>query len=165
MDILKSSNMERVLFHLFGSNRTKNLMENLDKYKKYQLLDDELFSLKYYFNSHSSSDFEVLDLINFYAKKGIVLDPHTATGMLSICNYNEFNIICSTAEWSKFAPSICKALGLNLNELDSLNYIANRFNLPIHNNIKDLILDHKSSNLALDPSMLKESIMNWISNI
>jgi len=42
MDILKSSNIERIFFDLFGEQRTKELMSQLDNDKHYQLNDDEL---------------------------------------------------------------------------------------------------------------------------
>lgn len=164
MDILKSSNVERVLFHLFGASRTKELMHNLDTFNKYQLSNEELSILQNYFSSNSSDDKEVSDLIAFYAKKGIIIEPHTATGLLSI-KEGAFNIVCATAEWSKFAPSISRALKLNLNNLDSIHYIANKFNLQIHKNIQNLMLEYEANDFILEPLELRENIIEWVSSV
>ena len=164
MDILKSSNVERVLFHLFGASKTKELMHSLDTSKKYQLSNEELAILQNYFSSNSSDDKEVSDLIAFYAKKGIIVEPHTATGLLSI-KEGAFNIVCATAEWSKFAPSISRALKLNLNNLDSIHYIANKFNLQIHKNIQNLMLEYEANDFILEPLELRENIIEWVSSV
>ncbi len=49
MDILKSSNIERILFDLLGAARTKELMMQLDNDKHYQLTGSELKQLQSFF--------------------------------------------------------------------------------------------------------------------
>ena len=56
MDILKSSNVERILFDKFGSERTKELMDNLSHNNSYKLSDSELASLREDFDAISSDD-------------------------------------------------------------------------------------------------------------
>jgi threonine synthase len=46
MDILKSSNVERILYSLYGATRTRELMNDLDTKKIYTFTKDELLKLK-----------------------------------------------------------------------------------------------------------------------
>src|SRR5574344_949430 len=41
MDILKSSNIERVIYHLFGSSRTKELFDSLNKENIFKMTEEE----------------------------------------------------------------------------------------------------------------------------
>ena len=150
MDILKSSNVERVLFTLFGANRTKDLMSDLESKKCYELSANELQKIQEIFGAFSFNDENVLDIIAHYANQNIIIDPHTANGILAAkkLDLNNKNIVCSTAEWCKFAPTICKALAKNsnfsdmnlssVNEKTALTLIAKRFNYPLHKNIRNL---------------------------
>lgn len=167
MDILKSSNVERVLFSLFKAKRTRELMESLDKYKKYELNKEELAMLRQYFSSYSFSDSDVLEAIKKYASKNIIIDPHTANGILAYDKMidNKKSIVCSTAEWSKFATTITKALGENLSEIDSISYIATHFKLPIHNNISDLFIKKEVNNTLANKENIQEHIMAFINSI
>ncbi|MDT8282368.1 MAG: threonine synthase, partial [Gammaproteobacteria bacterium] len=58
MDILKSSNIERILFDLFGAERTKELMFQLDNDKHYQLSEDELAQFQSVFSADFCEDDE-----------------------------------------------------------------------------------------------------------
>lgn len=163
MDILKSSNVERVLFSLFGAKRTKFLMESLEANKKYELNSGELAKLKEIFDSFSFDDNAVLETIGHYANKHILIDPHTANGILAAkkLDLGKKNIVCSTAEWCKFVPTICKALdSSNVNEKTALLNISKTFNAPIHKNIINLFDKDEINCIRLSKNDIKKAIIS-----
>ena len=113
MDILKSSNVERILFDLFGAVRTRELMRQLDQQGWYQLDTDEHTSIRQIFAADFCSDEEGKTYIRESFAQGYLMDPHTAT-CLKTCRADAFkgqtNVICSTAEWTKFASIIDNAI-------------------------------------------------------
>lgn len=114
MDILKSSNIERILFDLFGADRTKELMSQLDTDKFYQLSDTELSKIQAIFAADYCSDEEGIAYIQQAFKTGYLMCPHTATCFKAYDTCREDKTIktiaYSTAEWTKFSPVIAKAL-------------------------------------------------------
>jgi len=113
MDILKSSNVERVLFDLFGAARTRDLMQQLDNSGRYQLDAQEHEQIQEIFAADDCSDEEGRNYIRQAFAKGYLMDPHTAT-CFKTCQSPEFsdqvNIIYSTAEWTKFASVMDNAI-------------------------------------------------------
>ena len=104
MDILKSSNVERVLFDKFGTHRTREMMMDLEEEGVYRLTAEELASLREDFDAISSDDTEGKEYMAAYAAKGYIMDPHTATCIKAYRELREENlpaILCSTAEWDK----------------------------------------------------------------
>ena len=79
MDILKSSNIERVIFDLFGSSRTKELMENLNKNNIFTMTQNETKELQKYFSATFSNDSFGNKTIKEFLDSGYLMDPHTAT--------------------------------------------------------------------------------------
>lgn len=116
MDILKSSNVERVLFELYGAERTRDLMQQLDSVGRYQLDPGEHARLQEIFAAADCSDEEGNAYIRDSFERGYLLDPHTAT-CLKTCAEAEFadqvNLVYSTAEWTKFAPVMDHAINGN----------------------------------------------------
>ncbi|NAZ72150.1 threonine synthase, partial [Vibrio toranzoniae] len=116
MDILKSSNIERVIFDLFGDKRTKELMEDLNKNSIFTLSKDETTKLQEYFSATFSNDTFGNATIQEFLDIGYLMEPHTAT---CIKAYNELRekhlktVIYSTAEWTKFSPTVLNALNQN----------------------------------------------------
>ena len=113
MDILKSSNVERVLFGLYGAQRTRELMNDLDTKKIYRLTHDELAKLQEIFVADFCSDEEGKKYIKAAFDDGYLMDPHTATcfkAYESRCVKEIPTIIYSTAECTKFSPVIANAL-------------------------------------------------------
>ena len=114
MDILKSSNVERVLFDLFGEVRTKALMEDLERKDMYELTSLELATLRECFDADFCNGDEGKKYIkDTFENDGYLMDPHTATCFKSFetCSNPAIkSIIYSTAEWTKFSPVIANAL-------------------------------------------------------
>ena len=130
MDILKSSNVERVLYDLFGPERTRELMAELDEHRVYRLNDDELTALQLVFAADYADDAEVEAYIqDTFQTHGYLMDPHTATCFKAHASCREKplpGIVYSTAEWTKFSPTIARALTgeSGQHDIDALKSIA-----------------------------------------
>ena len=137
MDILKSSNIERILFDLLGAERTKELMAQLDDEQHYQLEADELAKIQQIFVADFCDDEEGKNYIKDSFAKGYLMDPHTATCFKAFdtCRKNKTlkTIAYSTAEWTKFAPVIANALTgeVDTHDLDALKLIAKEASIEI----------------------------------
>ncbi|MDD3463486.1 MAG: threonine synthase [Sulfurospirillaceae bacterium] len=113
MDILISSNVERILSDKYGSKRTKELMESLKNDKYYALTKEELEKLQEDFVAFYSDDLFAKKIIKEFSDKGYIMDPHTATCIKAYREYKNKKIpyvLCSTAEWTKFAPTMYNAI-------------------------------------------------------
>ncbi|EAH9101138.1 threonine synthase, partial [Campylobacter jejuni] len=106
MDILISSNIERLLFAKFKDKRTKELMNLLKNERYFKLEKEELQSLQEDFEADFCTDEECMQFIK---QSKILIDPHTAT-CFKMLDPLKPSIITSTAEWTKFTPSMIKAL-------------------------------------------------------
>ena len=164
MDILKSSNVERVLFDLFGQERTKELMFDLEAKNFYELREDELAKLREFFDADYCTGKEGKKYIKeTFENDNYLMDPHTATCMKSYetCSKPEIkSIIYSTAEWTKFSPVIANALTgeVDTKDIDALESIAKVAKLEIPAMIKGLF----SKEIAQKSVIEKEEIENEI---
>ena len=142
MDILKSSNVERVLFEKFGASRTKELMESLNRDGVFEMTPEETKAIQEDFAGIYSSDEEGREIIAKYAKKGYLMDPHTATCLKAYSNLRDEElpaIIYSTAEWTKFSPTVAKALGIEVkDDKEALEAVSKELNVTIPKMIFEL---------------------------
>jgi len=82
MDILKSSNVERMIFDKFGEERTKELMTSLEENGYFELTKEELAKIQEDFDADFATDGECEEIIRRYAnKENYLMDPHTATAI------------------------------------------------------------------------------------
>jgi threonine synthase len=167
MDILKSSNVERVLFDKFGAERTKELMDSLNTTGKYSLTKDELKELQKDFVATYSSDSECEDEIAHYAKNGYIFDPHTATCMKSYRERDDKSIktiIYSTAEWTKFSTTVAKALGNSSvkSDVEALEWIANSSLEKVPSVIEELFNKEIKHPLVIEKEFIKEEMLKFL---
>ena len=165
MDILKSSNVERVLFALFGSERTKTLMQALDTKQRYSLDQKELKQLQEHFDAAFCTDEACLNQIKSLASLGKIIDPHTANAyaIAKTLPQDLKILICSTAEWTKFSPTIAYALtDKTLEDKEALKWLSSRFKLPIPQEIEALFSKKQNCSSPLKIQEVKGQIMDWL---
>ena len=145
MDILISSNLERLLYDLSGSNDKyiKSLMEDLKKNGKYQVNDKILAKLKEQFGSGYASDKETSSVIKkVWEEEKYLLDPHTAVAYKVMLEQNleGETIVLSTASPYKFCTSVADAI-LNIIDEDEFKLMEklHKFTkVAIPENLKNL---------------------------
>ena len=169
MDILKSSNIERVIYSLYGPKRTKELMVSLNENLYFEMTEEETKKLQEYFLAINSDDEYGLEIIKRYNNKHYVMDPHTATCLKAYENLREKNlktVLYSTAEWTKFSPTVLNAIKDEENSADkiALEKISKSCNLNIPSSIKNLFnseIIHKS---VINKEDIETEIIKFISN-
>ncbi|WP_457597004.1 threonine synthase [Hydrogenimonas sp.] len=166
MDILKSSNVERVLFDKFGAERTKALMDSLEKEGCYRLSPEELAMLREDFDATFCSDEEGEAIIARYAQKGYILDPHTATCFKA---YEELRkkslktLVCSTAEWTKFSRTVAKALGHRCErDLEALEWVSAHYDVTVPPMIAELFHKPVVHESVVDKEAIESEILSFI---
>lgn len=167
MDILKSSNVERVLYDLFGEARTKALMEQLDSEHYYELCDMELAKLQEFFAADFATGEEGKQFIKVAMENGYLMDPHTATCFKAYesCATGDFKTIAySTAEWTKFSPTIADALSgeIDTNDVDALASIAKTAGVSIPPMIASLFEKPVVQKSVIEKEQIESEILDFI---
>ncbi|WP_353662385.1 threonine synthase [Hydrogenimonas sp. SS33] len=166
MDILKSSNVERVLFDKFGPERTRELMESLNEKGFYRLSGDELAMLREDFDATFCSDEEGKAVIAAYAKKGYIMDPHTATCFKAYDQLRKKSlktVICSTAEWTKFSRTVCDALGHPVErDIEALQWVSGHYGVEVPPMIAELFEKPIVHDTVVEKEAIEEEILKFI---
>ncbi|WP_331775805.1 threonine synthase [Sulfurospirillum sp. 1612] len=168
MDILISSNVERVLYDKFGATRCKELMDNLKTNRFYQLTQKELALLQEDFAAVYSDDDFAKKTIKKYAEKNYVLDPHTATTIKAYDALGETEIpviACSTAEWTKFAPTMISALkeeNKKYNDFEALRDFSSAMKIKIPGMIQELFDKKIVHDKIVDQEQIEQEILHFI---
>ncbi len=115
MDIMVSSNFERLLFDLYGreGGEIKQLMENF-KSGSMSLSEEALSTARELFTSYRLGDDETIDVIrDVFENTEYLLDPHTAIGVQAARKTRrrqDIPMVClSTAHPAKFPEAVRKA--------------------------------------------------------
>ena len=117
MDILISSNLERLLYFVAGSGTVVNCMKSLADTGAYTIDKDILNEISRDFCGYYANETNTTETIsNIYDTYNYLADPHTAVGLYCSenyslnCNSQNHMVVLSTASPFKFAASVYKAL-------------------------------------------------------
>ena len=165
MDILISSNLERLLYDLSGADDKyiKSLMEDLNKNGKYQVNDEILKKIKEQFGAGYATDEETAKTIKkVWEEEKYLLDSHTAVAYKVMLeqNLSEPTVVLSTASPYKFCASVANAL-LNIHDEDEFVlmqklYEATKVEIP--ENLKNL----KSKEILHSDIIKKEEMPEYV---
>ena len=167
MDILKASNVERILFDLFGAERTRELMYQLDTERFYELSPSEHAELKAIFAADHCDDEETVAYVKRCFEEGYLMDPHTATCLKAYDNCRDKplkTIVTSTAEWTKFSMTIAEAIGTESGsgDLDALKNIAAKANIKIPAQIEALFDKPVAQKTLIDKDDIEKTILSFL---
>ena len=126
MDILISSNLERLLCHMAGQGVTKNEMEALKENGKYTVDITE----KRIVGEFATEEETFAAIREVYRKTGYVMDTHTAVAYAAYQKYQKETkshtpmVIVSTASPYKFAKDVMTALDSSCAEQDAFQLMT-----------------------------------------
>ncbi len=141
MDILISSNLERLLYSLTQDpDEVRRCMARLNEVGKYQVSDRVKDKLQKRFKGYFCDDKETQRMIRaVYQKYGYLIDTHTAVAFSALEQYRAETeddtptIVASTASPFKFCGSVLEALGepSPASGLDALDQLAAKSGQPV----------------------------------
>lgn len=116
MDILISSNLERLLYFTAGPEKTAEYMRRLAESGRYEISPSELAEIQKYFRGGFTDEKQTLaEIKSTYKSTGRVIDTHTAVAFrqaeLYAADAKEPVVTVSTASPYKFAADVLGALG------------------------------------------------------
>lgn len=149
MDILISSNLERLLFEANNrsSSEVNKLMRELNEKGVYSISKNAKEFLKDFYGNYASTDEVYKAIKEVYKNDGYLMDTHTAVGYVVLNKYkketgdNKQALIASTASPYKFPKSICRALEIdvsNRSDFEILKLLNEETHVDIPNNLKNL---------------------------
>ena len=121
MDILISSNLERLIWYLTGCDdaKVRQLMDDLKNKGCYEITDDMKKELDLFFGGFADPDQTLEKMKSLYGETGYLIDPHTAVASRVLDDYRSATkdertaVIASTASPYKFTRTAAAALGLD----------------------------------------------------
>jgi threonine synthase len=165
MDILISSNLERLLYDITqkDSSRVSNWMDRLTNHTMFQVEEDvkNLIS-QHFWGGHSSEEETLETLSKTFQNNNYLLDTHTSVAMNVYLKYqaetkdSTKTIIVSTASPFKFPQSVSEAIWgetaiLDKSEFQLLEELSHKLHVMIPDCLKNLnhkkIFHHQSCNV------------------
>ena len=149
MDILVSSNLERLLFELCGrdSEKIKSYMSGLKSKKEYKISESETDALRETFIGRWVSEDEDVEMIDYlFDEYGYICDTHTGVAFAAYFNYAENTgdktpcVIVSTASPFKFVKTVLGAIGEKVPEDDykALRALEDITALPLPESLSEI---------------------------
>ncbi len=139
MDILISSNLERLIYKIAGNDSDKNveLMKSLSEKGVYEITDDMKAQLDEFYGGYTTEEGTAEIISKIYKEDNYIIDTHTAVAAHVYNQYVEDTndtkptVIASTASPYKFARSVMTAIDpaydskTDFELIDELNKLSN----------------------------------------
>ena len=148
MDILVSSNLERLLYLLSGdASLVSDLMKQLNQKGSYTVPAQLLEKIQSLFWAAYCDDARAEEIMGrVYREFGYLCDPHTASGWAAAEDYvnetsdNRPMVVLSTASPYKFPAAVLKAIGGSLSgsEFDQMKRLETLSGVPTPKNLSSL---------------------------
>ena len=169
MDILISSNLERLIYLLTGEDDKKNqeLMRELKEEGSYTISDDMKAQLKDFVGGYATEDEVKQTIRDIYRETGYVMDTHTAVAATVYQAYRKESkdehkaVIASTASPYKFARSVMTAIDDKYNQLDEfalIDELQKVSGMPVPNAIEEIRNAQILHNTECDVDKMEDTV-------
>ena len=171
MDILISSNLERLLYRISGDNdqKTKDMMEALKSTGKYTITEDMKARLDDFAAGYATEEECAQNIKKVYDKTGYVMDTHTSVASY-VCECYQKNsgdnkkcVIASTASPYKFVKSVMSAIDpkyADQDEFSLLKVLEETSGREMPQAIKDILNANILHDLECDADKMKDTVKN-----
>ena len=170
MDILISSNLERLIYKIAGNDTEKNrtLMEQLSKEGKYEITEEMKEKLQEFYGNYADEEETAKTIQQVYEETGYVLDTHTAVGKAVYEKYkketqdDKKTVIASTASPFKFTRSVMTAIDKKyegMEDFQLVDELAELAKIPVPQAIEEIRTAKVRHNRTAQVSQMAETVM------
>lgn len=149
MDILISSNLERLIYRLAGEDDQANrkLMENLGSTGAYSITEEMRDKLQDFYGNYASEEETAEKIHQLYENTGYVIDTHTAVAAEVYEKYvketgdHTKTLIASTASPFKFIRSVLSAIDekyANMDDFEQVEELSKIANVSVPKAIQEI---------------------------
>jgi len=170
MDILISSNLERLIYLTAGSDAQKNtaFMKSLSAEGKYEITADMKAKMTDFYGGYASEK-ETSDTIkSLYEKTGYVIDTHTAVASAVLEKYKNATgdaaktVLASTASPFKFTRSVMNAIDVKYDKMEDFELVdalSRLANVKVPNAIEEIRTAPVLHDTVCDKEEMKSVVM------
>ena len=170
MDILVSSNLERLLYLLSGDTAlVAELMTKLNKEGSYTVPADLLEKIQAEFTAYYCDDARAEEIMGrVYKDLGYLCDPHTASGWAAAEDYiaetgdNRAMVVLSTASPYKFPVAVLTAIGGDTSgtEFEQMDRLSAITGVPVPKNLAGLLGKEEKHTGVIEKDAMLEYVLN-----
>ena len=173
MDILVSSNLERLLYEASGRNPeiVSELMNSLNAKGVYEVNNKVKSFIKEFYGNFATTDEVYAAIKEEYEKQNYVMDTHTAVAHVVQNKYvketgdDKPALVLSTASPYKFPRSICNALNIDVKDIDDfkvLTKLHEETKTDIPKNLANLENAKVLHDELWDKSQMKDALLSFL---
>ena len=170
MDILVSSNLERLLYLLSGDTAlVAELMTKLNKEGSYTVPDDLLEKIQAEFTAYYCDDKRAEEIMGrVYKDYGYLCDPHTASGWAAAEDYvretgdSRAMVVLSTASPYKFPVAVLTAIGGDTSgtEFAQMDRLSAMTGVPVPKNLAGLLGKEEKHTGVIEKDAMLDYVLN-----
>lgn len=173
MDILISSNLERLIYRIAGNDpdQNKELMKALNQGGTYTITDEMQKQLSDFYGNYAGEEETAEKIHALYADTGYVIDTHTA---VASCVYDKYieetkddkpAVIASTASPFKFTRSVMNAIDHKYSKMEDfelVDMLSEISKVEIPGAIEEIRTAPVVHDHVCEKSEMKKMVMNFL---
>ena len=173
MDILISSNLERLIYMAAGCDADKNaaFMNSLSKQGKYEITRDMKNAMTDFCGGYATEQETAETIKTLYEKTGYVIDTHTAVAATVLNKYkaatgdNAKTVVASTASPFKFTRSVMNAIDKkydSMGDFELADELSKLANVKVPRAIEEIRTAPVLHNTVCDKEDMKAVVMKFL---